>query len=514
MFTKILVANRGEIAVRILRACREMGITAVAVYSEADRLALHVTYADEAYFIGPPPSRESYLAIEKIIDRAKECGAEAIHPGYGFLAENAAFSAACEKAGIVFIGPRAESIRRMGDKLEARDTMKKAGVPVIPGSAGPVSSPDAAGQVAEELGYPVIIKAAAGGGGKGMRIVNDEADFSGALQMTMGEAESAFGNPNVFIEKFLERPKHIEVQILADDRGDVLTLGERECSMQRRYQKVIEEAPSPAIDSDLRDELSEAACKTALAVDYRGAGTVEFVMDRSGKFYFLEMNTRLQVEHPVTELIYGIDIVKEQFRIAAGEHLSIKQEDVHFRGHALEVRIYAEDPQANFMPSTGVVRRLVLPEGPGVRNDNGIYPGFTIPVHYDPLLGKIIVWGEDRKTAVQRCKRALTEYQVDGIKTNIEFLLWALEEPDFVDGSYDTMTIERQFKADRLHRRPDDLELAAIAGSITAYRGLKRLHLGKRTVRGGNLWKKMSRSEGVQDHPTKAFSRWRTGRKT
>jgi acetyl-CoA carboxylase biotin carboxylase subunit len=498
MFKKILVANRGEIAIRIMRACREMGITSAAVYSDADRIALHVTYADETYRIGPPPSKDSYLSIDKIIAAARGCGADAIHPGYGFLAENAEFAEACEAAGITFIGPTADAIRRMGNKLEARDAMKASGVPVIPGGDDAVSSPTAAAELAGDIGYPVMIKAAAGGGGKGMRIVRDADEFTKALEMTMGEAESAFGNSSVYVEKFIEKPKHIEIQLLADTLGKIVTLGERECSMQRRYQKVIEEAPSPVVDDDLRAALSEAASKAAAAVGYVGAGTVEFIMDSDRRFYFLEMNTRLQVEHPVTELIYGIDIVKEQFRIAAGEPLSLDQSDVRIRGHALETRLYAEDPQSNFMPYTGLIKQLVLPEGPGVRNENGIYPGYEIPIYYDPLIGKVIVWAEDRATAIRRCKRALSEYQVDGVKTNIEFLLWALDEKGFVDGTYDTTYIERHFDPSKLHSRTDELDLAAIAGGITAFRSLQRLHVRRGPGTQENIWRRVARTEGLR----------------
>jgi acetyl-CoA carboxylase biotin carboxylase subunit len=508
VFKKILVANRGEISIRVLRACKEMGITGAAVYSDADRLAPHVTYADEAYHIGPSPSRESYLAIDRVIGAAKKCGAEAIHPGYGFLAESADFAAACGTVGIVFIGPRPESIRRMGHKLEAREAMKAAGVPVVAGSDAPIRSSATAAAVAGDLGYPVMIKAAAGGGGKGMRVVRAEAEFEAALKMTMSEAESAFGDPGVYLEKFVERSKHIEVQLLADGRGDVVTLGERECSMQRRYQKVIEEAPSPGVDDDLRASLSESAVRAARAVDYLGAGTVEFLMGPDRTFFFLEMNTRLQVEHPVTELIYGVDLVREQIRIASGEPLSIRQADVKIRGHALETRLYAEDPQANFMPSTGLIKHLMFPEGPGVRNENGIYPGFEISIHYDPLMGKIIVWAEDRATAIRRCKRALEECQVDGVETNIEFLLWALDEPAFVDGSYDTTHVDRNFKPSCLCHRPDDLELAAIAGCITAYRSLERMNLDRGPETRGNAWRRAARAESLR----KACPETRTSR--
>ncbi len=498
MFKKILIANRGEIAVRILRAVKEMGISAATIYSEADRIALHVQYADETYPLGASPSRESYLAIDKIIDVARRCGAEAIHPGYGFLAENPDFAEACENAGIVFIGPRPHSIRRMGNKLEARKTMKTAAVPVIPGGDGPVGTPAEAVALAGTLGYPVMIKAASGGGGKGMRVVRTADEFEAALRMTMGEARNAFGDPSVYIEKFIDRPKHIEIQVIADGLGTIVTLGERECSMQRRYQKVIEEAPSPVVDPILRAELSKAAHKAALAVGYVGAGTVEFVLDQNRKFYFLEMNTRLQVEHPVTELVCGVDIVKEQIRIAAGEPLSFSQSDIEIRGHAIEARVYAEDPQSNFMPSTGLVKQLVLPSGPGVRNENGIFPGYEVPIYYDPLLGKVVVWGEDRSTAVRRLKRALTEYQVDGIKTNIEFLLWALEEPRFSDGSYDTTLVENQFMPELLHIRADDLEIVAIAGSIAALRYLRKMEITSESETERNDWRWAARAEGLQ----------------
>ena len=498
MFSKILIANRGEIAIRIIRACTEMGITSAAVYSDADRVALHVTFADEMYHIGPASSKESYLAADKIIEVAKRSGADAIHPGYGFLAENADFAAACEAAGLVFIGPKAESIRRMGNKLEARAAMAATGVPLIPGGDEAISSTDTASALARDIGYPVMIKAAAGGGGKGMRVVHDENDFDAILKMTRGEAESAFGDASVYIEKYIERPKHIEIQILADTHGNVVTLGERECSMQRRYQKVIEEAPSPTVTPDLRTELSEAALKAVAAADYVGAGTIEFIMAQDQQFYFLEMNTRLQVEHPVTEFVYGVDIVKEQFRIAAGEPLSINQEDVRIRGHALEARVYAEDPQSNFMPSTGLIKQLILPEGPGVRNENGIYPGYQIPIYYDPLIGKVIVWAENRATAIQRCKRALSEYQVDGVKTNIEFLLWALDQEGFVDGTYDTTYIERHFDPSRLHSRADEIELAAIAGSITAFKALKRMNVSGGPQLRENIWRRVARIEGLR----------------
>ena len=498
MFKKILIANRGEIAIRVMRSCREMGITTVAVYSDSDRLALHVTYADESYHIGPSASKDSYLAIPRIIDAAKRSGAEAVHPGYGFLAESAEFAEACREAGIVFIGPSPESMRRMGNKLDARASMSSSGVPVIPGSEAPVTSAAEVAGIANAIGFPIMIKAASGGGGKGLRLVHDEGAIEKAIEMTMGEAESAFGDGSVFVEKYIERSKHIEVQVLADAHGSTVALGERECSMQRRYQKVIEEAPSPSVKPKLRAALSKAAVKAAQAAEYLGAGTIEFIMGEDEEFFFLEMNTRLQVEHPVTELVYGVDLVKEQIRIAAGEKLAIDPKQLKIRGHAVELRIYAEDPRSNFLPSTGLVRRLLLPQGPGVRNENGIYPGYEIPIYYDPLLGKLIVWAEDRPTAIRRAQRALEEYQIDGVKTNIEFLLWALGEKAFNDGTYDTTFIEREFSPDRLHADTDDLDLVTIAASITAHNCLRRTSVESAQEMRENVWRRVARMEGLR----------------
>lgn len=498
MFNKVLVANRGEIAIRVMRTCREMGIGTVAVYSDADRVALHVTYADESYHIGPSPSSDSYLAIEKIIDVARRSGAQAIHPGYGFLAENADFAEACRQAGLTFIGPGSGSIRRMGNKLQSRETVARANVPLIPGSDSAVRSPSEALAAAREIGLPVMIKAAAGGGGKGLRVVRREAEVEKAVQMTMGEAESAFGDGSVYVEKYIDHPKHIEIQVLADQQGNVITLGERECSMQRRYQKVIEEAPSVNVNTETRERLSEAARNAARAVDYVGAGTVEFVLGADGAFYFLEMNTRLQVEHPVTEMIYGVDLVKEQIRIAAGSPVSFDQGAVRIRGHSIEARIYAEDPHANFMPSVGVVKRLVLPQGPGVRNENGIYPGYEVPVFYDPLIGKVVVWAEDRPRAILRTRRALEEYQLDGVTTNIEFLLWAIGEEGFRNGSYDTQYVDSHFESASEHANEHEIELAAIAASITAYERLYQ----SRVIRGEqireSIWRRVARMEGLR----------------
>jgi acetyl-CoA carboxylase biotin carboxylase subunit len=498
MFKKILIANRGEIAIRVMRACKEMGITPVGVYSDCDRCALHVSHAYESYHIGPSESKESYLSIDRILAAAKKSGAEAIHPGYGFLAENADFAKACNSEGIAFIGPTASSIRLMGDKLQARANVSSFGVPLIPGSDGKVSDPAVAAAIAKKIGYPVIIKAAGGGGGKGMRIVSAEAEFENALRLTIGEAESAFGDNSVYIEKYIEKPKHIEIQVLADQAGNIVTLGERECSLQRRYQKIVEEAPSPVVTEELRHELSEAAKRAAQSVDYVSAGTVEFILGPDGHFYFLEMNTRLQVEHPITEMVYGIDIVKEQINIAAGETLSLSQEDVHPNGHAIEVRIYAEDPSRNFVPSVGYINRLHLPQGPGVRNENGVYTGYEIPIYYDPLLGKLITWAENRSSAIRRMHRALKEYRLEGVRTNIEFLLWALNEKSFVEGSYDTGTIERSFNAEDLHSNEEAIDLAAIAGSITAYNTLKNRNLSVEDAACENIWRKAARIEGLR----------------
>jgi len=500
MFKKILIANRGEIAVRVIRSCKELGITPVAVYSECDRTALHVSLSYEAHPIGPSPSKDSYLNIERVIDAAQKSGADAIHPGYGFLAENAEFAQACLDAGIVFIGPSPGSIRMMGNKLVARECMASAGVPMIPGSAGAVDDPVEAAAIAGDIGYPVILKAAAGGGGKGMRIVRDGSGFESALSMTMGEAESAFGDASVYIEKYIENPKHIEIQVMADRHGTIVTYGERECSMQRRYQKVIEEAPSPVVSARMRSSLSEAARKAVVAADYEGAGTVEFIVDGNRDFYFLEMNTRLQVEHPVTEMVYGVDLVKQQIEVACGDRLESDRAAVVPHGHAIEMRIYAEDPANNFMPSAGTIRRLTLPQGPGVRNDNGVYAGYEIPIYYDPLIGKLVVWAETRELAVSRAHRALRECLVDGVRTNVDFLLWALREKGFEDGTYDTHYIERHFDPTSMQRWDEEIELASIAASITAYNHTRKKVGGFRADDNGghNAWRQVSRRDGLR----------------
>jgi acetyl-CoA carboxylase biotin carboxylase subunit len=443
MFEKVLVANRGEIAVRIMRTLREMGIRSVAVYSEADRRALHVRMADEAYPIGPAPSSESYLLAERIIDACKKSGAEAVHPGYGFLSENASFARALEEAGIELIGPPASAMEAMGYKTAARAKMIEAGVPVVPGAT--VTSFDELPAAAEEVGYPVMLKAAGGGGGKGMRLVEKPEDLRGAWERARSEAKSAFGDETVYLEKYITEPRHVEIQVLGDEHGNVVHLLERDCSIQRRHQKVVEETPTPAParTDALIAEMGEVAVKAAKAVGYHSAGTVEFLMAPDGSFYFLEMNTRLQVEHPITELITGIDLVREQVRIAAGEELGYGQDDIVARGHAIQCRIYAEDPATDFMPSPGTIEVLRTPSGPGVRDDSGAWEGAEISSFYDPLVSKLCVWARTREEAVQRMRRALSEYVVTGIRTNIPFHLALMDHPDFVAGHYDTSFIGR-----------------------------------------------------------------------
>lgn len=438
MFKKILVANRGEIALRVMRTCREMGIQTVAIFSEADRVAPHVLFADEAYLVGPNPSSESYLKHEKILEIATKTGVEAIHPGYGFLSENTTFAAAVEAAGIVFIGPPASAIETMGDKTMARQTMLKSNVPVVPGTEDPIEDVEAALAVAKETGFPVLIKAAGGGGGKGMRIVDSAEKFKDAVLAAQREAQSAFGDNRVYIEKYLEEPHHIEFQILADQHGNIIHLNERECSIQRRYQKVIEETPSPFLDQDLRDKMGQAAVEAARSCNYVGAGTVEFLMDKHKQFYFLEMNTRLQVEHPITEIITGTDLVAEQIKIAAGKPLCHKQEDISISGHAIECRIYAEDSLNDFQPSTGKIVLLQIPDGPGTRFDGAIRQGMEVTPYYDPLLGKLICWADNRDAALNRCERALREFYITGIATTIQFCRSVIRHPKFREGHYDT----------------------------------------------------------------------------
>ena len=445
---RVLVANRGEIAVRVIRACHEEGLAAVAVYSEPDRLAPHVRHADAAVLLGPAPSAESYLDIGKLISAARETGCQAVHPGYGFLSERAAFADACVEAGLIFVGPSATAIRAMGDKTEARRRMQAAGVPVVPGTAAPLRDPAEARREAKRLGYPVLLKAVAGGGGKGMRHVSAEAEIEGAFQAAHREAEKAFGDGSVYLEKYLERPRHIEIQILADARGRVVALGERECSIQRRHQKLIEEAPSVAVSPALRRRLSEAATAAAGAVGYLSAGTIEFLLTASGDFYFLEMNTRIQVEHPVTEMVYGVDLVREQLRIAAGQPMRVHGAtgpggQLHPRGHAIECRITAEDPFNDFLPATGVLQYLRVPSGPGIRWDSGVESGNEVTLFYDPLLAKLIAWGESREVAVQRMRRALGELIIVGLPTSQPFHMRVMDDPEFLKGELDITYLER-----------------------------------------------------------------------
>lgn len=442
MIKKILVANRGEIAVRIMRSCREMGIPTVAVFSDADRSAMHVRYADEAYHIGPAPSVDSYLSIDKIIDAAKKSKADAIHPGYGFLSENAAFSERCKQEGIEFIGPDASAIRQMGDKITARKTMIAAGVPVVPGTVDKITDYAEALKTIREIGLPVMIKASAGGGGKGMRLVKKEEDIESSLRGARSEAKSAFGDDSVYVEKYIESPHHIEFQILADKHGNAVHLFERECSVQRRHQKVIEETPSPLLTPAVRAEMGAHAVAAAKACNYHGAGTIEFIADDNQNYYFLEMNTRLQVEHPITERVVGVDLVKEMINIANGMELPFKQEDLKQSGHAIECRIYAEDPDRNFMPSPGTIRHISEPLGLGVRHDGYVYEGYTIPIYYDPMISKLIVWAKNRDEAISRMRRALHEYKITGVKTSIPFLARIMEAGAFKSGKYTTHFIE------------------------------------------------------------------------
>lgn len=434
MFKKVLIANRGEIAVRIIRACKEMGISTVAVYSEADKDALHVKLADESFCIGKTSSKESYLNIRNLLTVAQVTKADAVHPGYGFLAENADFAEMCESYDITFIGPKAEAIRKMGAKAVARETMKQAGVPIVPGTEGLIEDSSTAIPVAREIGYPIIVKATAGGGGKGMRLAHSEEELEKAIRQAQHEAETAFGNGGVYLEKYLEEPKHIEIQIIADEEGNVVHLGERDCSIQRRHQKLVEEAPSPAVDENLRAKMGKAAVSAAKAVDYTGVGTVEFLLDKHGHFYFMEMNTRIQVEHPVTELVTNIDLIKEQISVAAGYPLSFSQRDIQLKGWAIECRINAENPAKNFMPSPGKVEMYLPPGGYGVRVDSAVYPGYEISPFYDSMVAKLIVTGKDRNEAIQRMKRALEEFIIIGIHTTIPFHLELLNHPSLKKG--------------------------------------------------------------------------------
>jgi acetyl-CoA carboxylase biotin carboxylase subunit len=508
MFKKILIANRGEIAVRVIRACRELGITSVAVYSDVDRASLHVRKADEAYHIGPPAATESYLNIAKILDVAKRSRAEAIHPGYGFLSENARFAQACSDAGVKFIGPSPASMEMMGSKTRARQEMEKAGVPFVPGTSKGLESAEQAEQVAARIGYPLMLKAAAGGGGKGMRLIHTPEDLKPALEAAQSEAERAFGDREVYIEKAIINPRHIEMQVLADEHGNTVYLGERECSIQRRHQKVLEESPSPIVDADMRRRMGEVAVRVAQAAQYTNAGTVEFLVDQDKNFYFLEMNTRLQVEHPVTELITGLDLVHLQIRIAAGEKLPFRQEDVRVRGHAIECRIYAEDPDNNYFPSPGKITMLLSPSGPGIRRDSGMYEGWTVPIEYDPLLAKLIGFGTDRAQAISRLSRALHEYFVGGIKTNISLFRRILTDADFQSGKLDTGYLDRLLQSKPPQIQGEDAHVAAIAVGIFAIlqpaaavagNGIYSPNPGSNTDAriGVSGWKRVARIEGL-----------------
>ncbi len=468
MFTKVLIANRGEIAIRVMRACREMGITSVGVYSDADRPAPHVRYAHEVYNIGPPAAAESYLKIDKIIDVARRAGAEAVHPGYGFLAENAAFADACADAGLVFIGPSAATLSAAGDKQGARATMAAAGIPVIPGSSPDLQQDEDIAAAAADIGWPVMIKAAAGGGGKGMRICAAAEDFPELLRQARGEARSAFASDAVYVEKCIERPRHVEFQVLADAHGNVVHLFERECSIQRRHQKLVEESPAPAFSPELRAEMAAAAVAAARAANYTNAGTIEFLLDAAGEFYFLEVNARLQVEHPVTELVTGVDLVKEQLRVAAAEPLRFSQEDIQPRGAAVECRICAEDPTNNFYPAAGTISRLRLPSGPGVRFDGGIAQGYEVPVYYDPLIAKLIVWAESRPLALERMRRALDEFVLEGVPTTIPFHRWVMRSAAFRAGDYDTSFVAEAYRP-AASRGEDVARAAAVLCTILAH---------------------------------------------
>lgn len=491
-FKKILIANRGEIAIRITRACRELGILSVAVFSDADRDSLHVFLADEAYHIGPSPSKESYLNFRKILEVAKQAKVDAIHPGYGFLSENSVFARACKEAGITFIGPTPENMESMGDKLSAKALMKKAGVPLVPGSDGGVETIEEAIAVTKKIGLPIMIKATAGGGGKGMRVVRHENELESAFRACRSEGQNYFANPTVYIEKFINDPKHIEIQVFGDTHGNVVHLFERECSVQRRHQKIIEESPSPSVPNEVRMKLGETAVRAAKSISYLGAGTIEFIFDNQTKeFFFMEMNTRLQVEHPITEIVTGVDLVKEQIWVAKGKPLSFKQSDIKQTGHAIEARICAEDP-VTYKPSPGVIRACRHPQGPFLRIDSYAYPGYEVPIYYDPMIAKVITWGETREEAIDRMGRALSEFVLTGIKSNIALHKTVLKHPKFLDGSYTTQFIEKNFTV----LEPDifkdiDDPVFLIAAAITAYQDRKSKDVRRFNV--ASNWRKLGR---------------------
>ncbi|MSP12718.1 MAG: acetyl-CoA carboxylase biotin carboxylase subunit [Chloroflexi bacterium] len=495
MFQKVLVANRGEIAVRVLRACSELGLETVAVYSEVDRGALHVRYANEAYPIGPAPARDSYLRIDKLIDVAKRAQVDAIHPGYGFLAENPAFARACAEAGIAFVGPSAEAIAAMGDKLSAKLRMKAAGVPIIPGTEAGLGDAEMIAAV-KDIGLPVFIKAAAGGGGKGIRLVRAESELPDALAAARRETMAAFGDNTLYLEKAITEARHVEIQVLADSYGNVVHLGERECSIQRRHQKLIEESPSVIVDEDMRQEMGQIAVQAAKSIGYVNAGTLEFLVDRERNFYFLEMNTRLQVEHAVTEFVTGVDIVKEQLRVASGRRLRYNQEDIKLSGHSIECRITSEDPYANFMPSTGRITALFEPTGPGVRVESGVGEGFEVSLYYDPLLAKLVVIGETRAEAILRMRRALSEFRIIGVRTTIPFHQRVMDSTSFIAGRFDTNFVEQRFSM-RAEEKGDSLQVAAIAAALVAHqRRQQALILSPKQTEDSRVWRLQGRLEG------------------
>jgi acetyl-CoA carboxylase, biotin carboxylase subunit len=476
-FGRVLIANRGEIAVRVIRTLRELGITSIAIYSEPDRQALHVLMADEAYPVGPGPSRDSYLNLERVIEVARHTRADAIHPGYGFFAENATFARACAAAGITFIGPTPETIEGLGDKLMARAAAKRAGVAMVPASDGALASLEEARAAATRIGYPIMLKAAAGGGGKGMRVVAAERELDSAWQLARGEALAAFGDERMYAERFIEHPRHVEAQILADSEGRVVFLGERECSVQRRHQKLLEETPSPAMNATQRAAFGDAACRVAKAVGYRNAGTVEFLLDEQGRFYFLEVNTRLQVEHPVTEMVTGLDLVAEQIRIAEDRGFGFGDTPPAPRGWSIEARVIAEDPRHHFMPSVGTIERVRFPQGPGVRNDSGVYRGYTIPVFYDSLLSKLVVWGQDREQARHRLLRAVDEFVLDGVAHNLMFHRWLASHERFAAGDLSTRFLDEHFDPAHLSPGPEATEAALIAAALHAREEYDRVAL-------------------------------------
>jgi len=495
-FKKILIANRGEIAVRVMRSCRELGIGTVGVYSEADRAALHVRYADEAYFIGPSPSRESYLKMDTILEVAKRSGADAIHPGYGFLSENAAFAAACKDAGVVFIGPPAEAITAMGEKTAARRVAVDAGVPVVPGALHPLVDNEAILAEAKRIGFPLMLKAAAGGGGKGLRLVHRAEDLEAAVLRARSEAKSAFNDDSLYIERAILKPRHIEIQVLADTHGNAVHLFERECSIQRRHQKIIEESPSPFVTPELRAKMGALAVALVKKVGYVNAGTLEFLVDENREPYFLEMNTRLQVEHPITEMVTGVDLVKMQIRIAEGEALPFTQNDLTQRGHAIECRVCAEDPEANFIPNPGRIESLRVPGGPGVRDDSGVYEGFEVPMFYDPLISKLVVHAENRVAAIARMLRAVSEYKITGIKTTLPFFDRALRHPKFIEGDFDTSFVGRlQGENDERARAT---EIAMAIAAVATYRARRRSKAAPEGARGApSMWWRLGNREAV-----------------